>query len=295
MKWLIKILSIGILFSSLCTPVVAQVGQGNPVVRRTPDPPIDEYIFSGGETLTLNRDEKYIFLLVNGTIIPDAKVKVIDGYSLVPLNIISEELGIKVTWQKGDSYVIIEKEKTSIKAIIGEKVAEVDGEEFNCGGTVTIIDDTLYVPVRFLARVFSFSLNYIPYSEEGREPISNILKNSVLTIDENITQKTLAEEEAKAIAKKYLMEKYNQFTLAGYYADILTYEETLSSIQKTINQMSVQGKTSRYWVFSGPKTVLVDEYNGNVFFLGEGYSSYIYNINDDESVFQIFGSGYFAG
>lgn len=295
MKQFMKILSIGILFTSLCAPLLAQVGQGNPVVKRIPDAPVDEYTFTNGETLTLNRDEKYIFLVVNGTIIPNATVKVVDGYSLVPLNRISEELGIEVQWQKGDSYVIIEKEGISIKALVGDKKAELNGKEINCGGAIAVFDDTVYVPVRLIAQVFSLSVNYIPYTEEGIEPISKTLANPIITIDENTIEKALTEEEARVIAKKQLTEGYNQFISAGYFADTFQYKETLSRIQNSINQMSVKGKTSRYWIFSGPKTILVDEYNGNVFFLGGGYGSFIHSINEGESVFEIFGSGYFAG
>lgn len=208
---------------------------------------------------------------------------------------ISEELGIQVKWQKGDSNIIIEKGEISVKAIIGEKKAKVNGKEISCGTAVTILDDTLYVPVRFIAQVFSLSLDYVPYTVEGIEPISQALRNPIITIDENTTEKALTEEEAKNIAKKQLTEKYNRFVSTGYYAEVTTYKKTLSQLQGSINQMSVQGKTSRYWIFSGPKTILVDEYNGNVFFLGYGYATFIHSINEDKSIFQIFGSGYFAG
>lgn len=295
MKRFVKVLSMGVLLCSLCIPLLAKVGQGNPIVKRTPNPPTDEYTFSSGEALTLNRDEKHIFLVVNGTIIPKATAQVVDGYSLVPINMISEELGIQIKWQKGDSNIIIEKGDISVKAVVGEKKAEVNGKEINCGTAVTILNDTVYVPVRFIAQVFSLSLNYIPYTVEGIEPISQALKNPIVTIDENTTEKVLTEEEAKAIAKKQLIEKYNQFVSTGYYAEVSMYKKTLSELQGSIDQMSVQGKTSRYWIFSGPKTILVDEYNGNVFFLGFGYTTFIQSINKDESVFGIFGSGYFAG
>lgn len=296
MKRFIKMLSIGILFSSLCMSVFAEAGQGNPVVKRTLGlSTADEYTFSNGEILTLDRDEKHIFLVVNGTILPNATVKVVDGYSLVPLNMISEELGMQVKWQKGDSNIIIEKGKTSVKAIVGEKKAKVNGKEIDSGTAVTILNDTLYVPVRFIAQVFSLSLGYIPYTVEGIEPISQALRNPIITIDENTTEKVLTEEEAKAIAEKQLTEKYNQFVSTGYYAEVSRYKETLSQLQGSINRMSVQGKTSRYWIFNGPKTILVDEYNGNVFFLSGGYTTFIHSINEDKSGFQIFASGYFAG
>ena len=60
--------------------------------------------------------------------------------------------------------------------------------------------------------------------------------------------------------------------------------------------MSVQGKTSRYWIFNGPKTILVDECNGDVFYANPGMVSVIRRVNYYENGgFSIFASGYFAG
>lgn len=88
MKRFIKMLSIGVLFSSLCMPLFAETGQGNPVMKQMPHPSIStaiEYTFPNGETLTLEREERNIFLVVNGTIIPNATMRVVDGYSLVSI------------------------------------------------------------------------------------------------------------------------------------------------------------------------------------------------------------------
>ena len=102
----------------------------------------------------------------------------------------------------------------------------MNGKEINCGGTIAVFNDTLYVPVRLIAQVFSLSLNYIPYTVEGIEPISQTLANPIITIDENTIEKALTEEEARVIAKKQLTEGYNQFIASGYYADLSTYKET---------------------------------------------------------------------
>ena len=298
MRKFLKLIIVGSLFSSLCMPLCAQMQAGNPRVSHCPAANVEgnysEYGFSDGETLILRRDEKYTFLMVNGTIIPNASVKIVDSHSLVPLRIISEELGMNVEWKKKEQLVTIKKKGTSVEVIIGKTKAKVNGEVIDLETPAAIINGTVYVPVKFVAEAFSLSIGYSSPTSEGMEFLSHVLGNPLITLDEKPTENILNKEQALSIAKKELTDEYNAFLKEeGDFKEVSNYDEVLKKIEKSIQEMSVQSKLSRYWIINGPKTILVDEYTGNVFFVAMGYNCHIDSVNGKD--FEIFGSGYFAG
>ena len=293
MRQFLKLIILSSLLSSLCMPLWAQPQAGNPKVERSltrdisSDPThYGDYKceFPDGQVLTFTTDERHIFLMVNGTIIPNASVKIVDSYSLVPLRIISEELGMNVQWEKKDHLVTIKKEGTSVEVITGKTKARVNGKVIDLEIPATIFNGTVYVPAKFVAEAFSLSRGYAPYNSESIEPISRVLENPIIFLDEKPDKEVLSKQQALTIAKKEVTEGYNAF-LEEYpdFKEANRLYRTLQNMEENIEKMSVQGKSSRYWIINGPGFILVDEYTGKVFVASIGRRNFIRSINENVS------------
>lgn len=103
--------------------------------------------------------ESSIQLTLNGKrLYPEVAPRKIGAFSYVPVRIISEELGAKVSWDQAAYKVTIEKDTTKIQLVINKTTATVNGKTVDlekddngkAAASVLIAGNTL-VPVRFVA------------------------------------------------------------------------------------------------------------------------------------------------
>ena len=83
-----------------------------------------------------------------------------NGTTLVPLRIVSENLGAKVEWnQKAQLVTILDGDKT-IELTIGSKVAKVNGENKTLNLAPQVKNGTTMVPIRFVSENLDCTVNW---------------------------------------------------------------------------------------------------------------------------------------
>lgn len=93
-----------------------------------------------------------IGLNINNTDIKTTQAPVLElGTTLVPLRVISENLGAKVDWNAKDKKVTVTKDTDTIILTIGSKQATVNGDVKDLPQAPKQINGTTMLPVRFVA------------------------------------------------------------------------------------------------------------------------------------------------
>lgn len=93
-----------------------------------------------------------IELFVNGKFVEsDVEPTIENGRTLVPVRIISETLGYKVTWNERSQSVKISGNNKNILMPINSKSAKVNNQKIELDVAAKIINNRTFVPVRFIA------------------------------------------------------------------------------------------------------------------------------------------------
>ena len=127
MKKLTKVLSIILATTLMTVPVMAS-------------------------TITLN---------INGSVITTTVAPYqSNGTTLVPLRVVSENLGAKVDWNQQTKTVTITQDATIINLTLGSKIAKVNGEEKTLNLAPQIKNNTTMVPIRFVSENLNCDVNW---------------------------------------------------------------------------------------------------------------------------------------
>ncbi|MXO81377.1 AMIN domain-containing protein, partial [Paenibacillus sp. OT2-17] len=89
-----------------------------------------------------------------------AKAQVIGGSTMVPLRVISENLGYDVTWKQQARTITIEKDSTSIRMIIGSKTATVNGSDISLDASPLLRSNYALVPLRFIGEQMGLDVKW---------------------------------------------------------------------------------------------------------------------------------------
>ncbi|MGW8957976.1 N-acetylmuramoyl-L-alanine amidase [Paenibacillus sp. NPDC055715] len=89
-----------------------------------------------------------------------AKAQVISGNTMVPLRVISENLGYDVTWKQQARTITIEKDSTSIRMIIGSKTATVNGSDISLDASPLLRSNYALVPLRFIGEQMGLDVKW---------------------------------------------------------------------------------------------------------------------------------------
>ena len=102
-----------------------------------------------------------ITLEINGLIItPNVAPVIENGTTLVPLRIISENLGAKVTWEMETQSILIEKENSVIMLEIGKTSVLVNNQAKTMTLAPKIINGSTMVPIRFVSENLGVFVNW---------------------------------------------------------------------------------------------------------------------------------------
>lgn len=141
-----------------------------------------------------------ISLEINGAIVTPSAAPVIEnGTTLVPIRIISQNLGCTVDWNAATQGITITKDSKVIKLQIGKTVATVNGEAQTLSVTPKIIGSTTMVPIRFISQNLDAYVNWDAASRTVQ--VSDTNNFSKPTVPASITT---GEKNALAKAKSYL-------------------------------------------------------------------------------------------
>ena len=98
-------------------------------------------------------------LVLNGeTLQPPHPPSLIDSISMVPLRVISENLGYKVDYLESEREVVIQSAVREIRMNIGNPSASVNGEKRTMSAAPVIVKDTTLVPLRFVGETMGLEV-----------------------------------------------------------------------------------------------------------------------------------------
>ncbi len=90
----------------------------------------------------------------------DVPPVIINGRTMVPVRIISEELGADVTWISNEQPVLIRQGATRVELTLGQKIAYLDGAAVELDAPPVLIQSRIMVPLRFIGQSFGAGVEW---------------------------------------------------------------------------------------------------------------------------------------
>ncbi|WP_054957380.1 N-acetylmuramoyl-L-alanine amidase family protein [Paenibacillus dakarensis] len=115
------------------------------------------------------------------------KVANVNNSVLIPIRVVSENLGFKVDWEKSSQSVTVQNSMTTVKMVIGSKTALIDGSHVSMNVTPVLSGQTTMVPIRFVSTQMGMDVKwdnqkkavYLSSSDISKDPWSNGGEGSV--------------------------------------------------------------------------------------------------------------------
>jgi hypothetical protein len=229
--------------------------------------------------------EGYTALFINGALVTEYEVIIRNDRSLVPVRLVSEELGAEVGWDGNRREVIIQKGQTGILLSIDKDKATVNGKEVTLDYPAVIYKDRTYVPLRFVAESLDATVEYATkmnvfenFFYDTDIPLTSpntIVRNYPnIIIDEKCDPaKAASQEDALDKAKATCLEGLVNFrktvvddlVKAGAPKD--RFDAQLNRVDSEIERMLYLGEVTRFYKFTiGLYDILYDKFNGRMFF-----------------------------
>lgn len=104
-----------------------------------------------------------INLILNGKLNPLEEQAILkNGTTLASLRGIAQELGATVTWHEETKTAIVQKEQTIIKVQLDSSTVDFDGKNLPLAVPAQIINDSIFVPVRFVSEALGSKVLWDP-------------------------------------------------------------------------------------------------------------------------------------
>ncbi|NWL87227.1 MULTISPECIES: N-acetylmuramoyl-L-alanine amidase family protein [unclassified Paenibacillus] len=107
---------------------------------------------SGGTSIVL--DGKTLNLPANG------QVQNLKGNVMIPIRVVSEELGFDVNWEKKTRTVTIQQLDTVLKLVVDQSTAIVNGDSVSLPMAPKLVSDTVIVPLRFVGEQMGLEVSW---------------------------------------------------------------------------------------------------------------------------------------
>ena len=132
-----------------------------------------------------------VTIKLDGTAIsfPDAKPFIdSNGRTQIPIGALAEILDVKTDWDNETQTAVITKEKSALEITIGEdEIYSVQlGTTIKMDTTAILLDDRTFIPIRYVADFFDFSIEW-----DGEENSVNLISENIKT-DESFDFKLLS-------------------------------------------------------------------------------------------------------
>ncbi len=232
--------------------------------------------------------DNYIFLFINGTLAKNVNTIIENSRSLVPIRVISENLGSKVDWDNNTRTVTISE--NNIKLKIGNKTASVNGKEITLDAEPKIINNLTYIPLRFVSENLNCNVLFSEIFSEN----NLIHNNRIIYIDKQTDEQIkYSKDEAANILESKLSKHYEDFEKN---LDKNAFGESANSslkfLRDSIDKLNFSFEISRYYVFDSPYRFIFDKYTGDIFVFKGGMDRAIIDYNENDKNFFI--KGFFA-
>lgn len=152
--------------------------------------------------------------------------------TLVPIRVISENLGYNVNWDNNSRKVTVKNSDKTIELFIGKKNVSVNGVDNSIDVAPMIKNERTFVPLRFISESFDNDVKWdnntrtvkINKKEKTTSPISN-KSNSIIDNTNNVSKNSNSKEQyidysehnKKIIEDYYNRQKYNQNNYQSSY------------------------------------------------------------------------------
>jgi plastocyanin len=101
-----------------------------------------------------------IKILLDGNKLSFAQSYIVENRLVVPYRAIAEKLNATVDYKASDRTVTVRKGNKTLLLKIGSNVAKVNGKSVELDVSATLISNSTYVPIRFLAENFGVTVKY---------------------------------------------------------------------------------------------------------------------------------------
>ncbi|MBE6013161.1 copper amine oxidase N-terminal domain-containing protein [Anaeropeptidivorans aminofermentans] len=209
--------------------------------------------FPNGESQNIeSQGTRYVYglLMINGDLISGFYPVNLEGTTLVPVRVVSENLNAEVSWNPAMKKVTIEG-SAKIEMYIGDSEATVDGQSVTLDVPAQIINDSTYVPIRFVAE----NLNTDVYFKEGNDPFIPIIN-----VESKGSKSTIDESQALAKASSF-------FDNIEWVPNQMVF--TRSYMEKNLAFKSEGLVLGRYWSIvldvKDSQRLWIDQYTGQVY------------------------------
>ncbi len=101
-----------------------------------------------------------IGIYVNGKEVLDASAKICDGYTMVPIRFIAEQLGCQVVWDNDSKNVTVKNNGETVILTEGVKTIKVGDEKSEIPVAPLISEDRVYVPLRALSDGLNLDISW---------------------------------------------------------------------------------------------------------------------------------------
>ncbi|MEO3946763.1 copper amine oxidase N-terminal domain-containing protein [Gorillibacterium sp. CAU 1737] len=203
----------------------------------------------------------YVGLFLNGSIVKQAKVKMIENEPFVALDPVVEKFGISVE-EKGQTVTLSDGNRTS-ELTPGEKTVQVDGKAVSLTAAPKRIDDEIYVPLDFITNALQGEASYSNGINDSQLRYVPRLPHVMISRYPEGTAK-LTQEEALAKVKQQLIaayeKRYGLFLPVGG-----NQQDDGASMRKIITNLSIRSENDRFYVIPVVYDFWVDKYTGEVF------------------------------
>ncbi len=174
-----------------------------------------------------------------------------EGYTLVAFRDLFDMLDIDVDWNNVKRDITAKKDNKNLVINIDNSKAKLNEKYLDMPVSIEIIDDTTYIPLRFVCEVFDMK---VKWDSEKQKILIDTGKNGYIYLDniyDEDNAKTLSREEALKIAKDRNSNIKNLNDAIEYSKKVSTelgeqivgqnyYEPHIESILKNINSLNAQ-------------------------------------------------------
>ena len=204
-------------------------------------------------------------LMINGGTVPGAKIFIEKGVTLVPIRIVSEILGLRVEWIESTKSVLISSPGRTVRLSIGSNKATVNETAYTLDVPAKIINDSTYVPLRFIGENLGYKIGYTPFHFANKDNAGNFVY--FVTVDDSGKPPLLSEEQALSKVKDVTGKRLNGLAEIGFVDAALP--------AKLIKNIRYVGNIGRYRGYAMPRGVneqdgfieiIINEYTGDVYY-----------------------------
>ncbi|SLJ95279.1 MULTISPECIES: stalk domain-containing protein [unclassified Paenibacillus] len=170
---------------------------------------------------------------------------------LIPLRVVSSNLGAEVTWYKEGKSIRIQTDEKEIWLVVNFKNAKVNEQIIRMDSPVEIIGNTAYVPLRFVSQTLGAKLEWNPQTKQATIHLNK--QNMIVSMQEE----TIQIPDSVKITKgriNVLSEKLNEISGLSQIKQVSTYFKPYFTEDLIQFILKRQDLVSDWMVYDAPET-----------------------------------------